>query len=348
MRVPSPVMRLGLHAARPIILSPRVSLATRRRLVDALTRVGRAPRGTRCERSPLGGVPCERAVPPGASSDRIVLYLHGGGYALGSARAYRGFAARLAAVVGAEAVVPDYRLSPEHPYPAALDDVIAVYRGLLDAGQDPASIIVVGDSAGGGLTLALVASLRARDIELPRALGLICPWLDLAADMARTRVAGRDPLIIPSVVTEWVEPYLGGREASDPFISPVLGDLAGLPPIVVHSAGDDPLAVDVDVLVAGVGACRGGVIEHTRYPRLWHVFHLQTGVLAAADRAVSDLGAALRRHAEATPRWAASVGVGAGGADPDEVLEHLETFAPGGLEQRVEGETLRRPQVEDR
>lgn len=343
VRVPSPVMRLGLHAARPIILSPRVSLATRRRLVDALTRVGRAPRGTRCQRSPLGGVLCERAVPPGVSSDRIVLYLHGGGYALGSARAYRGFAARLAAVVGAEAVVPDYRLSPEHPYPAALEDVIAVYRGLLDTGHDPTSIIVVGDSAGGGLTLALVASLRARDIELPRALGLICPWLDLAADMARTRVAGRDPLIIPSVVTEWVEPYLGGREASDPFISPVLGDLAGLPPIVVHSAGDDPLAVDVDVLVAGVGACHGGVIEHTRYPRLWHVFHLQTGVLAAADRAVSDLGAALRRHAEATPAQTASDVTALRTADPEQVREHLETYAPGDLDDPVRSDKVRQP-----
>jgi acetyl esterase/lipase len=332
-------MRLGLHAARPIILSPRVSLATRRRLVDALTRVGRAPRGTRCERSTLGGVPCERTVPPGLSSDRVLLYLHGGGYALGSARAYRGFAAQLAAAAGANAVVPDYRLSPEHPYPAALDDVIGVYRALLDGGHDATSIMVVGDSAGGGLTLALAASLRDLDIAPPAVLGLICPWLDLAADAARTRVANRDPLIIPSIVTEWVEPYLGGRAATDPLISPVLGDLSGLPPIVVHSAGHDPLAVDVDALVAGIGASGGGVIEHSRYPRLWHVFHLQAGLLAAADGAVSDLAAALRRHADAAQGQAVSRGSARGGADPDEVLEHLETYAPGGLEQpvRVDG-----------
>lgn len=333
--VPSPVMRLGLHAARPIILSPRASLATRRRLVDALTRVGRAPRGTRCERGAFGGVPCERAVPPGTSGDRVLLYLHGGGYALGSARAYRGFAARLAGASGAHAVVPDYRLSPEHPFPAALDDVIAVYRSLLDAGQEASRIIVAGDSAGGGLALALAPSLRNRGIAPPAVLGLICPWLDLAADAAGTRVANRDPLIIPSVVTEWVEPYLGGREATEPLISPVLADLSGLPPIVVHSAGDDPLAVDVDALVTGIGTCHGA-IEHTRYPRLWHVFHLQAGVLAAADGAVNELGAALRRHAAvAAEGRVASRGAILRGAGPEEVLEHLETYAPGSLQQRV-------------
>lgn len=338
-RVPSAVMRLGLHAARPIILSPRVSLATRRRFVDALTRVGRAPRGTRCERSAVGGVACEHAAPPGAAGDLVLLYLHGGGYALGSARAYRGFAARLAAAVGARAIVPDYRLSPEYPFPAALDDVIAVYRDLLDAGQDASKIVVVGDSAGGGLALALTISLRNRGIAPPAALGLICPWLDLAADAARTRVANRDPLIIPRIVTEWVEPYLGGCEATEPLISPVLADLSGLPPIIVHSAGDDPLAVDVDALVAGISTGRGA-IEHTRYPRLWHVFHLQAGVLAAADDAVSDLGAALRRHAAvAAEGRVSSRETPIQGADPEEVLAHLETYAPGGLDQRVPGDS---------
>lgn len=304
MRVPSPMMRVGLHAARPVILSPRISLKTRRRLVDTLTRVARAPHGTRCERRELAGVPCEMAVPPGTSDERVLLYLHGGGYALGSARAYRGFAARLASTFGASAVVPDYRLSPENPYPAALDDAIAVYRHLLDSGHDASTIVVAGDSAGGGLTLALAASLRTLAIAPPAALGLICPWLDLAADAARTRIANLDPLIIPSIVTEWVEPYLAGGDATDPLISPVLGDLSGLPPIVVHSAGHDPLAVDVDALVAGVAAHGGGVIEHTRYAGLWHVFHLQAGVLAAADSAVSDFGSALRRYAETTQRAA--------------------------------------------
>lgn len=336
LRIPSPVMRLGLHAARPVILSPRVSLATRRRLVDALTRVARAPRGTSCRRDTLGGVPCETAMPPGPSTNLTLLYLHGGGYALGSARAYRGFAAQLAAASGANAVVPDYRLSPEHPYPAALDDVIGVYRALLDAGHDATSVMVVGDSAGGGLALALAASLRDLDIDPPAVLGLICPWLDLAADAARTRIANRDPLIIPSIITEWVEPYLGGREAADPLISPVLGDLSGLPPIVVHSAAHDPLAVDVDALVAGIAAHPGGVIEHTRYPRMWHVFHLQTGLLVAADNAVHDLGAALRRHAErARSAGAAPLGGAPDTATADQVLEHLETYAPGSLEQRA-------------
>lgn len=301
MHVPPPLLRAGLRAARPVILSPRISLATTRRLVNALTRV-RAPRGTRCERTQIGAVACEQATPPAATDDRILLYLHGGGYALGSARAYRGFAAQLAGRIGAVVIVPDYPLAPEHPFPAALDDVLTVYRGLLQSGYDPGRIILAGDSAGGGLALALAMSLREQGLPQPAVIGLICPWLDLAADAARTRVAARDPLIVPSIVTEWVDPYLGGRAATDPLISPVLGDLSGLPPIVVHSAGDDPLAVDVDALVAAVGAHAGGRIEHTRYPRRWHVFHLQIGLLADAAVAVDDLANALRRHALAPMR----------------------------------------------
>lgn len=296
MHVPPPLLRAGLRAARPVILSPRISLATTRRLVNALTRV-RAPRGTRCEQEKIGAVACEQATPPAATDDRILLYLHGGGYALGSARAYRGFAAQLAQRLEAVAVVPDYPLAPEHPFPAALEDVLAVYRALMQSVQDPARIILAGDSAGGGLALALALSLRDQGLPQPAVIGLICPWLDLAADAAGTRVAVRDPLIVPSIVTKWVGPYLGGRPATDPLISPVLGDLSGLPPIVVHSAGDDPLAVDVDALVAAVGAHPGGSIEHTRYPRRWHVFHLQIGLLADAAVAVDDLANALRRHA---------------------------------------------------
>jgi monoterpene epsilon-lactone hydrolase len=297
LRLPPGVVRAGLRASRPLFASRVVSLPVKRRLVNVLTSAGRAPRATRFERITLAGVRCERAVPPGATADSVLLYFHGGGYALGSARAYRGFAAQLAAQVGVPAIVPDYRLAPEHPHPAALQDALDVYHAVLDEHVDARHVIVAGDSAGGGLGLALVMALRDRGSPLPAAVGLICPWLDLDADVARTRTAASDPLILPRMTTEWAVPYVGEHAATEPAISPVFGDLSRLPPIVVHSAGDDPLAVDADALQAALaGVARGGGIEHVRFAGWWHVFHLQTGVLAAADAAVAALGAALRRH----------------------------------------------------
>ncbi len=295
MRAHPRVVRAALGASRPLFASHRISLRGKRRLYEVFTAVTRPAKDTRWERVTIAGVPVERTVGVGsAGNGGTLIYLHGGAYALGSAKGYRALAGRLAAAAGMTAVVPEYSRAPEARYPVALEEAVAVYSALLAAGVDPKTIVVAGDSAGGALTLALAMALRDRGVAAPAAIGLICPWADLAIDVDGTRPAGRDPLILPSMCTAWAPRYAGEHDPRLPGVSPVYGDMAGLPPIVLQSAGDDPLSVDADAIEKAVAAT--GVIDHRRFADLWHVFHLQAGVLRAADDAISELGAKLRTH----------------------------------------------------
>lgn len=287
MRVPPTILRAGLRALRPLFTTDRLSLTTKRRVVEVIAGASKVPAGVTIKSTELAGVPVERVSPPNSRPDSAILFLHGGGYASGSARGYRGLAGALAAAAGMQVVVVDYRLAPEHPFPAALDDAVDAYRGLL---AHATTIAVAGDSAGGGLTLALAQRIRDTSMPAPAALGLICPWLDLALDQAASRSAGKDPLIIPALTAEWCTFYAGKHDARDPGISPIHGNLASLPPIVMHSAGDDPLAADADELESEIAAQSSGPLIHRRYTDRWHDFHLQVGFLADADHAVGLFG----------------------------------------------------------
>lgn len=193
------------------------------------------------------------------------------------------------------ALVPDYTRAPHAHYPVALEEMAAVYTRLLDDGLDPKTTVIAGDSAGGGLTLALAMALRDRGIQAPAALGLICPWADLAVDIEATRPALRDPLILPSMCTEWAPRYVGSSDPRLPGISPVYGDMSGLPPIVMQTAGDDPICVDADKIETACAASKTS-IEHRRFAGMWHDFHLQVSLLPEARDAIADLGARLRGH----------------------------------------------------
>lgn len=287
MQVPPTILRAGLRALRPLFTTDRVPLTTKRRVVEMIAGASMVPRAVSVESTALDGIPIERVTPSNARPDSVILFLHGGGYASGSARGYRGFAGALAAASSVQVVVAEYRLAPEHPFPAALDDALDVYRAL--RGQ-ATTIALAGDSAGGGLTLALAQRIRDNSLPTPVALGLICPWLNLALDRAGARPAAKDPLIIPSLVAEWASFYAGHYDARDPGISPIYGNLASLPPIIMHSAGDDPLAVDADALELELAAQSSGPLIHRRYTNRWHDFHLQVGFLADADHAVEVFG----------------------------------------------------------
>lgn len=204
------VVRAGLRSCRPLFATHRISVGGKRRLYEVFTGVARAPKDTRWERVTIAGVPVEQTL--GVGSDSTLIYLHGGAYALGSTAGYRGLAARLAAAAGMTAVVPDYSRSPEARYPVSLEEMVAVYSALLAEGLDPKKTVIAGDSAGGGLALALAMALRDRGIEGPAALGLICPWADLAIDIDGLRPAGRDPLILPSMASEWAPRYVGEHD----------------------------------------------------------------------------------------------------------------------------------------
>jgi acetyl esterase/lipase len=261
-----------------------------------LTALARPPKGTRCQRVAIGSIPVEVVQSSLKETTGTLIYLHGGGYALGSAKGYRGLVAHLATAASMTAIIPDYSRVPEARYPIALEEMVAVYTRLLKDGLDPKTTVVAGDSAGGGLTLAFAMALRDRGIAAPAALGLICPWADLAIDIEGKRPVLRDPLILPSMTAEWAPRYAGTLDPRWPGISPVYGDMTGLPPIVMHTAGDDPISVDADKIEAAVADTGSGILDHRRFENLWHDFHLQVSVLPEAREAVADLGAKLRDH----------------------------------------------------
>lgn len=267
----------------------------RRLMLALLTAAARAPKGTRFERVTIAGVPVERVQPPQSGTHGTLIYLHGGAYALGSAKGYRGLVAQLAAAAGMTALVPDYSRAPQARYPIALEEMVAVYSCLLEDGLDPQTTVIAGDSAGGGLTLALAMALRDRGLPAPAALGLICPWADLALDIDEMRPVLRDPLILPSMTAEWAPRYAGSSDPRLPGISPVYGDMTGLPPIVMQTAGDDPISVDADKIETACATAKAD-LDHRRFDNMWHDFHLQVSLLPEARDAIADLGSKLRKH----------------------------------------------------
>jgi epsilon-lactone hydrolase len=296
MRINKRVIRAGLRASRPLFASHRISVDGKRALFDAFTSAARPPKGTRFERITIAGVPVERVLPSKGGTNGTLIYLHGGAYALGSAKGYRGLVAHLATAAGMTALIPDYSRAPEVRYPVALEEMVAVYSQLLEDGLDLKITVIAGDSAGGGLTLALAMALRDRGIAAPAALGLICPWANLAIDVDELRPTLRDPLILPSMTAAWAPQYAGTVDPMLPGISPVYGDMRDLPPIVIHTAGDDPIRCDASDIAKAVAAAGAPAVDHRVFENLWHVFHLQVSVLPEAREAVADLGAKLHNH----------------------------------------------------
>jgi monoterpene epsilon-lactone hydrolase len=221
-----------------------------------------------------------------------LLYLHGGGYLLGSAFGYRSHAGALAMASGTTALVPDYRLAPEHPHPAALEDAIAAYLWILDRGTPARRVTVTGDSSGGGLVLSLLLTLRARGLPLPSAAILLCPWLDFGLDHD-----GEDDHDLVSLheARRFANAYLAGHPADDPIINPLRADLNGLPPLLVQAAAGDERLTDAQTLTKR--AAQHGVEARLEiYPVDAHVFHIFWSFLPLAYNALRVAGEFARKH----------------------------------------------------
>jgi acetyl esterase/lipase len=288
--VPAGALRIVLEPLAGWVFSADASWTARRRRFKLITRALRTPPGTTVTHERVGGVPVERVSGRDAHLATILLYLHGGGYAVGSPRTHRALAARLAAEMLAVAIVPAYRLAPEHPHPAALEDALAVYEALLATGYEPDRIVFAGDSAGGALALALAIDARTRNLPLPAAIALICPWLDVAA--ARLP-SPREPALTQRLLAEFADAYAPAGSRRDPAVSPIHADLRGLPPLLIESASVDPVAADAQILADRARAA-GVDFDHRHHDGLWHAFHLLTSLLAPADAATAALGRALR------------------------------------------------------
>ncbi len=283
-------VRALLASRQPAPDEPRPSIAQRRAASDAFGEMGSLPPGCRHEPVTATGVKSERVVPADALEGRRMLYLHGGGYTGGSPRSHRPLAARLAEAARATAIVAEYRRGPEPAGPAAVEDAIAVYRWILEEGAEPEEIIVAGDSAGGGLTLALALSLKDLGLPQPAGLFVISPWADLTQSHETYRTkADDDPMIAKDRLDEAAEAYLAGFDARDPRASPVFGDFAGLAPLLIQVGSEEALLGDSLLVAERAGHARVEVRLEV-WPEMIHVWHAFGGQLGAARRAIKTAG----------------------------------------------------------
>ena len=284
------VMRAGARQIGRRVLDPALPWDVQRRRLERLSGSSPLPPGTTVAELIRGGVRAEvvtaAAASPGPPGP-TVIHFHGGGYCVGSPRLARAWAAHLSARAGCRVVLPDYRLAPEHPHPAALDDARAVVTALLDE-TDGAPAVLSGDSAGAGLALATAATVRKKHQNPLAGCILMAPWLDLSADRREDPgLVRRDVLLSPGWLEACAEAYAKRPDWSDPSVSPLLAGHAGLPPLLIQSGADELLAPDAERMAAG--ACAAGVdVTYTRWPRMWHDFALQPGLLAAADSALAQ------------------------------------------------------------
>ncbi|WP_067534652.1 alpha/beta hydrolase [Nocardia crassostreae] len=290
LSIPLPVARAVFRPIFQAILNARLPFAVQRALMSGGGPLQGVPRGTHVERVRLGGRPAER-VTRGPSSDiATVLYLHGGGYTVGSPSSHRPLTGFLARETGCPIQALDYRLAPEHPFPAALDDAEAAFLELIAFGYRPERIAIAGDSAGGGLSLALALRLRDKHGLTPAALGLIAPW----ADPNEIPDRQRDLVINKPWSRACAAAYLGDGDGSDTGYAPLLGDLRGLPPTYVHADVDELLYDQCTRLVAKLRES-GVDTRFTETEGLWHVAQLQSGLVAPAAAITTELGGFLRQ-----------------------------------------------------
>ncbi len=288
MTLRAELVRLGL---RWFVKRPRPSVAAARAGIAAVQGwVPPVTAGTQVSKIDAGGVPGELIATPASRPDRHVLYLHGGGYVTGSPALYRNFTWRIASATRARVLAIDYRLAPEHPFPAALDDAFAACRWLLGGKAEPRRTAVMGDSAGGGLVLALLLKLRDGGHEHPATAVALSPWIDLAltgASLARN--AKSDPMLTVADMRLFAASYLAGADPRLPYASPLYGNPAGLPPTLIHVGGDEIVRDDAVRMAEKMHVARCHV-EIEVWPRMPHVWHLFAPVLPEANAAIARIG----------------------------------------------------------
>jgi monoterpene epsilon-lactone hydrolase len=262
----------------------------RRRAAAAERFVPPPPPGTRTLAVDAGGVRAHRIATRASQPGRHVLFLHGGGFIAGSPALYRNLTWRIASAARARVLSVDYRLAPEHPFPAALDDAVAAYRWLLAEGAVPERMAVMGDSAGGGLALSLLLRLRDDGVPLPAAAAAVSPWTDLAmTGRSFTVNAGVDPLLSAEQARRFVHHYLAGTDPRSPYASPLYGEPGGLPPTIIQVGSDEVLRDDA-VRMAERMRAAGCRVQLEIWPRMPHVWHLFAPVMPEAHRAIARIG----------------------------------------------------------
>ncbi|WNV85262.1 alpha/beta hydrolase fold domain-containing protein [Umezawaea sp. Da 62-37] len=291
-RIPLPIARALLHPCYRVMLHHRMPWSAQRALLNTAARIQPLPGGTSIRVVPLGDRLAERITVGPTSAHGAVLYLHGGGYTVGSLATHRSLAAHLARETHRPVYLLDYRLAPEHPYPAALHDAVSAFDAVTDvAGCPPGSIAMAGDSAGGGIALAAAQRLAARGNGTPSALALMSPWTNPTLRAARPR----DLVVNRSWGFACAAAYLGDGDPTDPRYAPLLGTMTGLPPTYVFTSTRELLYEQCVELAASLR--RAGVrTKYVESPTLWHAAQIQAGMVKEAAESLRDVGAFLKSH----------------------------------------------------
>ena len=236
------------------------------------------------------GVPAEWTVTPDADSASAILYFHGGGYVIGSLDSHRHLAAEVGRVAGTRTLAIGYRLAPEHPFPAPVEDAVASYRYLLDSGIQPKRIVLAGDSAGGGLVVAAMLAIREAGLALPAGGWCISPWVDMEAKGASfIDRAETDPTVQKATIEMMAQWYLGGANPRHPHAAPLYGDLRGLPPLLIQVGAVETL-LDDSIALARKAAISDVMVNLQVWPEMIHVWHLYFPMLEAGRCAIAGGG----------------------------------------------------------
>jgi acetyl esterase/lipase len=265
-----------------------------RRRTDLAASLLRTPRGVLIQKYSALSVPVEWFIPRGAPEDGLLLYFHGGGFLFGSLKSHRALVARLALAGGTRAVSVDYRLAPEDPFPAAVEDCLEAYRWLVKSGISPRRIVVAGDSAGGNLALVLLLALRQKGEPLPAAAICLSPATDLAWTGESFRTKDKIDPVFPKGSSSPLSAristdYIGSEDPRNPLISPLYGDWHGMPPILLH-VGSDEVLLDDSIRLAESVRAAGGEASLVIWPGMWHVFQAFAPFLPEANRSIRQIG----------------------------------------------------------
>jgi monoterpene epsilon-lactone hydrolase len=270
------------------------TLDAERRDWEAAARLTVLPKGARFHGVEAGGVKSEWMEMPQVNRDRVFLLLHGGGYSSGSPRTHRKLAANLSRASFARVLTPEYRLAPEHPFPAAIKDAIKTYGWLLDQGIAASNIVVGGDSAGAGLALSMLVALRNAGATLPRAAVLMSAWTDLTVSSPSHSANKKlDPQVTREDLRKAGKLYIGDRDPADPLASTLFADARGLPPLLMQVGGDEVLLDDSRIFAERARAV-GVDVTLNIYDGMWHVFQFHAPEVPEAQAAINDIAAFIR------------------------------------------------------
>lgn len=293
--MPSPQFEAFLQASLAQRTDAPPDIADLHAASEALAHILPPPEGTEITPTDAGGVPAEWVSAPGVTDDRVVFHLHGGGYCIWSPVPYRNFNGRLAAATNARVLSVDYRLAPDHPHPAAVEDATAAYRWLVAQGTSPERVAITGDSAGGGLTVATLTALRDAGDPLPACAVPVSPWIDVELTGEVSDDARAVDTLRAEHLKQFADAYLDGADPRTPLANPLHADLRGLPPMLVLAGEREFLLDDARRLTARAQDAGVDVTLHVA-PEMIHIWQMFGGVFPEADEAVETIAAFVRER----------------------------------------------------